>query len=157
MILTVGTPAPEFSLLDQHGAETRLSGLIDRMPVVLVFFPLAFSSTCQGELCELRDNIAEFQDAGAELVGISVDSKHALRAWAEREGYDFSLLADFWPHGEVARAYGAFRDDRGFADRATFVIGTDGLIIDSFVTAPGEARPLSRYRQALAQLAPASH
>ncbi|HEU5223169.1 MAG TPA: peroxiredoxin [Candidatus Lumbricidophila sp.] len=157
MILTVGAVAPEFSLIDQHGAETRLSALIERMPVALVFFPLAFSSTCEGELCELRDNLADFDQAGVQLVGISVDSKHALRAWADREGYSFSLLADFWPHGEVAHAYGAFREDRGFADRATFLIGTDGVIVDSFVTAPGIARPLSRYRAALAQLGPAAH
>jgi alkyl hydroperoxide reductase subunit AhpC len=93
-----------------------------------------------------------FSDAGAELVGISVDSKHTLRAWAEAESYEFPLLADFWPHGEVAAAYGAFDAERGTAERATFVIGPDGIIRASFATPRGEARSLAQYRTALAAI-----
>jgi peroxiredoxin len=150
MILGPGTVAPDFTLRNQFGQPVSLGDFRGVSPVTLVFFPLAFSRTCQGELCELRDHLDVFREAGSELLGISVDSKHALRAWSEEQGYDFQLLADFWPHGEVARAYGAFLDERGYANRATFVIGDDGVIRASFATAPGAARTLEQYRAALA-------
>ncbi|MDR5700176.1 peroxiredoxin [Agromyces aerolatus] len=147
-----GDPAPDFALADQFGRSTRLSELLAAGPVVLVFFPLAFSSTCRGELGELRDHVAEFDAAGVRIVGVSVDSKHTLRAWAEREGFAFTLLSDFWPHGEVARAYGAFLPERGFAARATFVIDEGRVIRSSFATGAGEPRTLAQYRAALASL-----
>jgi peroxiredoxin len=100
----------------------------------------------------LRDNLALFQQEGVELIGISVDSKATLRAWAQQEGYDFTLLADFWPHGDVAKEYGVFIDQKGFANRATFLIDTAGVIRASFITAPGEARSLQDYQAALAEL-----
>jgi len=149
MILEPGTAAPDFALPNQFGQTVSLGDFRGVSTVTLVFFPLAFSRTCQGELCELRDHLDLFAEAGSELVAISVDSKHSLRAWAEEQGYDFPLLADFWPHGEVARAYGAFVEERGYANRATFVIGVDGVIRSSFATAPGEARTLEQYRTAL--------
>lgn len=152
MILEPGTPAPTFALVNQFGETVRLAELVGEKPVALVFFPLAFSRVCQGELCELRDNIGVFRDAGVDLVGISVDSKHTLRAWAEAESYDFPLLADFWPHGEVAAAFGAFDEQKGTAERATFVIGSDGVIRASFATPRGEARSLEQYRTALAAI-----
>lgn len=152
MPLPPGARAPEFALADQFGRTTRLAELRATGPVVLVFFPLAFSSTCQGELGELRDHLGEFDAAGVQLAGVSVDSKHTLRAWSEREGFGFPLLADFWPHGEVARAYDAFLPERGFATRASFVIEAGGTIRSSFATAPGEARTLAQYREALASL-----
>ncbi len=152
MILAPGTVAPEFALPNQFGQPVRLAGFRARRPVVLVFFPLAFSMTCQGELDELRDHAALFDAAGAELLAVSVDSKHALRAWAEKQGYGFQLLADFWPHGSVARAYGAFSESRGTAERATFVIGAEGVIRSSFATEPGTARPIARYREAIGAL-----
>jgi peroxiredoxin len=148
----IGAPAPEFELPSQYGERIRLSALRGR-PVTIVFFPLAFSGTCTSELCELRDNLSLFQEAGVELVGVSVDSKASLRAWAEQEGYAFTLLADFWPHGEVARRYGVFLEDRGYAARGTFVLDADGILRDAFVSGPGEARPLARYRAALDALA----
>lgn len=152
MILDPGTRAPEFELVNQFGQTVRLSALRADRPVALVFFPLAFSGICQGELCELRDNIAMFETAGMQLVGVSVDSKHTLRAWSEAQSYDFTLMADFWPHGAVASAFGAFDEERGVARRATFVIGTDGVIRASFVTPGGQARSLEQYREALASL-----
>ena len=82
---------------------------------MLVFVPFAFSGTCTGELCELRDNIKEFEEAGVHVLVVSCDPGHSLRAWAAQEGFAFDLLSDFWPHGEVARAYGVFDDTRGFA------------------------------------------
>jgi peroxiredoxin len=153
MALADGTLAPDFTLSDQFGQSVTLSSFRGSKAVALVFFPLAFSGTCTTELCELRDNLDLFRSADVELIGISVDSKWALRNWAEKEGYDFTLVADFWPHGEVARAYDVFLDDKGFANRATFLIDTEGVIRAGFVTAPGEARPLASYQEALASLA----
>ena len=102
----------------------------------------------------LRDNLAMFKTSGVELIGISVDSKASLRAWAEQEGYDFTLLADFWPHGAVAKEYGVFLEEKGFANRATFVIDVKGVIRASFITAPGEARSIEEYRSALDEVLP---
>ncbi|WP_136707070.1 peroxiredoxin [Agromyces sp. H66] len=150
MILQPGSRAPEFSLSSQFGQTVRLDALLADGPVTLVFFPLAFSGICQGELCELRDNFSMFEAGGTQLVAVSVDSKHTLRAWSEAQSYDFPLLADFWPHGEVADAYGAFDDTNGVARRATFVIGTDGVVRASFATPRGQARSLQQYREALA-------
>jgi mycoredoxin-dependent peroxiredoxin len=148
----VGSVAPDFTLRDQFGQAVTLSALRGESAVAIVFFPLAFTGTCTGELCELRDNLAMFSTAGVRLLAISVDSTATLRVFAEREGYEFSLLADFWPHGEVARRYGAFLDEKGFATRATVVIDSAGVVRASFSVAPGEARSLSSYREAIAAL-----
>jgi peroxiredoxin len=148
----IGAPAPDFELSSQYGERIRLSAYRGRA-VALVFFPLAFSATCTSELCELRDNLGLFQISGVELFGISIDSKASLRAWGERERLDFRLLADFWPHGAVARQYGVFLEDRGYAARGTFVLDAAGILRDRFVSAPGEARPLARYRAALDAIA----
>jgi mycoredoxin-dependent peroxiredoxin len=152
MALENDTQAPDFELANQFGEHVRLSDFRGAKPVALVFFPLAFSSTCTTELCTLRDNIAMFRSQGIELIGISVDSKATLRAFAEKEGYDFTLLADFWPHGEVAKEYGVFLEEKGFANRATFLIDVNGVIRASFITAPGEARSLEEYTAAVADL-----
>jgi peroxiredoxin len=152
MALENDTTAPDFELANQFGEHVRLRDFRGRSAVALVFFPLAFSSTCTSELCDLRDNLALFKAAGIELIGISVDSKATLRAWAEQEGYDFTLLADFWPHGDVAKQYGVFLEEKGFANRATFLIDAGGVIRASFITAPGQARSLEEYRAAIEEL-----
>ncbi len=146
------THAPDFELANRFGERIRLSDFAGKKAVALVFFPLAFSGTCQGELCALQENLALFRDRKVELLGISVDSKHTLRAWAEKQKYDFDLLADFWPHGQVAKEYGVFLDEKGFANRATFIIDRDGVIQARFVTSPGEARDIEAYRDGLAAL-----
>lgn len=155
MALENDTQAPDFQLVNQYGQTVQLSDFRGEKSVALVFFPLAFSSTCTSELCELRDNLTLFEDSSVELIGISVDSRHALRAWGEREGYRFNLLADFWPHGGVAKEYGVFLEKKGYSNRATFLIDTQGIIRASFITAPGEARSLAAYRAALEELQPA--
>lgn len=149
MALVNNITAPDFELANQFGEHVRLSYFRGKKPVALVFFPLAFSTTCTTELCELRDNLALFKDSDVELIAISVDSKATLRAWAEHEGYEFTLLADFWPHGAVAKEYGVFIEAKGFANRATFLIDVDGVIRASFITEPGQARSLGDYRAAL--------
>ena len=152
MVLEVGAIAPDFTLSDQHGEELNLTELVAEGPVALVFFPLAFSGICTGELCELRDNLSVFDDAKVRLVGVSVDSVFSLKVWAEQEGYEFSILSDFWPHGAVAREYGAFVEERGIATRATVIIGEDRKVLASFETSPGEARDFAAYREAVAAL-----
>lgn len=153
MTIDVGTVAPDFDLQNQFGESVSLSSFAGKKPVALVFYPLAFTGTCTGELCELRDNIAMFADANVELLAISVNNKATLRVFAEQEGYDFSLLGDFWPHGEVARKYGVFIEEAGIATRATFLVDTDGIVRAAFQTAPGQARDLAAYREALAAIA----
>lgn len=155
MALENDTQAPDFELVNQYGEHIQLSRYRGDKSVALVFFPLAFSGICSGELCTLRDNLSLFENSGVELLGISVDSRHALRAWGEQENYGFNLLADFWPHGAVAKEYGVFLEEKGFSNRATFLIDPDGIIRASFITAPGEARSLEAYRAAIGELQPA--
>ena len=149
MSLLIGDQAPDFELANQFGETVKLSDFRGKKPVVLVFYPLSFSGICTGELCELRDNFADFENKDVELLAISVDSKYVQKQFAETEGYKFSVLADFWPHGEVAKLYDVFLEEAGISNRATFVIDQEGVLIARFVTAPGQARSLDEYRKAL--------
>lgn len=151
MSVTVGQPAPDFTLVNQRGEAVTLSQLRGRK-VVLVFYPFAFSDICTGELCSLRDRRGDFDD-DTVLLGISVDTKHALRVFAEQEGLGFDLLSDFWPHGAVAQAYGVFLPERGMATRATFVLDREGIVRWAIVNGPGQARDPQDYRDALAGIA----
>ena len=148
----VGDPAPDFRLRDEHGQEIALSDLRAEKPVVVVFYPFAFSGTCTGELCELRDNIKDFDAEGVQVLAVSTDPVFTLRAWAEQQNYPFPLLSDFWPHGDAARAYGCFNDALGCALRGSFLIDRDGVLRWSVVNGMGEARPLASYHQAMAAL-----
>lgn len=148
----VGDPAPDFELPDTHGTPVRLSALRGN-PVVVVFFPFVFSGICTSELCELRDNIAEFADHGARLLAVSTDAMFAQRAWAESEGFGFDLLSDFWPHGQTARAYGVLDETNGHALRGSFLVDADGVVRWAVVNPRGQARDLDGYRSALAALA----
>ena len=152
MSLLIGDLAPEFSLPNQFGEDVSLSQFRGAKPVVLVFYPLSFSGICTGELCEIRDNFARFQSNDVELLAISVDSKYVQKVFAEQEGYKFSVLADFWPHGQVAKDYGVFLEEHGISNRATFVIDKAGVLVAKFVTAPGQARSIDEYDRALATL-----
>lgn len=148
MSIHVGDKAPNFALSNQFGETVSLDALRGR-PVVLVFYPLSFSGICTGELCELRDNLSMFETSGAELLAVSVDSKFVQAKFAEQEGYKFSVLADFWPHGAVAQSYGVFLEDKGIATRATFVIDSEGFVVAKMLNGPGEARSLAEYKKAL--------
>ncbi|WP_374198990.1 peroxiredoxin [Paenarthrobacter sp. AR 02] len=147
----VGDSAPEFELVNQYGEPVRLSDYRGRN-VVVVFFPFAFSGICTGELCEIRDNIAAFEGANAAVLAISVDSKFVQRAYAQSEGFGFDLLADFWPHGAVAQAYGVFDAASGMALRGTFIIDAGGTVRYAVVNPRGQARDFAEYRRALADL-----
>ena len=148
----IGDLAPDFTLSNQHGEPVTLSDFRGKKNVVLVFYPMSFTGICTGELCEIRDNIAVFQDANVELLAISIDTKYVQKKFADEEGYKFSVLSDFWPHGAVAKEYGVFIEETGFANRATFVINKDGVLTAKFVTAPGQAREFADYQKAVAAL-----
>ncbi len=148
----VGTEAPDFELVDQHGTPVRLSSFRGTRNVLLVFYPWSFSGICTGELCALRDDLSSFQNDDAQLLAISIDSKHVQRQFAEHEGFEFPLLADFWPHGEVARRYGIFDEVKGLALRGTFVIDRDGIVRWSVVRGMPDARDPQEYRRVLAEL-----
>lgn len=151
----VGGPAPEFSLKDQHGQEVSLATLAadgGGRAVLLVFYPFAFSGTCTGELCEIRDDLSSFANDDVQVVGVSCDPAHALRAFADAEGYTFPLLSDFWPHGQTAKAYGVFMPRLGFATRGSFLVDSSGVLRWSLVQGPGEPRDPQAYRDAVAAL-----
>jgi mycoredoxin-dependent peroxiredoxin len=150
--IQVGDEAPDFELRDQHGQPVRLSDYRGKKAVVLVFYPFAFTKTCQGELCSLRDDLGTFANEEAQLLTVSVDSPAAHRAWGEQQGYTFPLLADFWPHGEVARAYGVFDERFGVALRGTFVIDTEGVVRYRVVNPISEARDQEEVAKVLAEL-----
>jgi peroxiredoxin len=125
----VGQEAPDFTLRDQRGEPRSLSSLLEDGSVVLVFYPLAFSGTCTRQLTAIGGNLARYAGEDGRVVGISVDSHHAQRAFAESLGLDGAvMLADFEPKGEVARRYGVYLDERGYSNRASFVIDRDRVV-----------------------------
>jgi peroxiredoxin (alkyl hydroperoxide reductase subunit C) len=148
-MIAIGDVAPDFTLKDQNNQEVRLADFRGKKNVLLVFFPFAFSGVCHGELCEVRDNINDFVNDGVELMTISVDSPFAQKAWATQEGYTFTQLADFWPHGAVAQAYGVFNAEKGFAFRGTFLVDREGVVRFAEMNPPGEARDQNAWRKAL--------
>jgi mycoredoxin-dependent peroxiredoxin len=150
--LEIGQAAPDFELVNQHGEKVSLASFKGKQNVVLVFYPFAFSGTCTGELCALRDDISVFQNDDVQLIGIACDPMWSARAFAEAEGYQFPILSDFWPHGEVSKLYGVFFEERGFSSRGTFIIDKAGILRWQVLNGPGEARNVADYKAALAQL-----
>jgi peroxiredoxin (alkyl hydroperoxide reductase subunit C) len=153
MLIDVGAQAPDFTLKDQNNQEVRLADFRGRKSVLLVFYPLAFTGTCQGELTEIRDNLDEYANDRVQVLTVSVDSTYSHKVWAQQEGFEFPLLADFWPHGAVAQAYGVFFEAAGIANRGTFVIDPQGVVRFAEMIGPGESRDQKAWRQALADLA----
>jgi mycoredoxin-dependent peroxiredoxin len=152
MTLSVGDAAPEFSLPDQDRQVVELAALRGA-PVLLVFYPFAFSGICTGELCQLRDELSTYTDAGVRVMAISTDPVFSLKAFREKEGFEFPLLSDFWPHGAVAQAYGVFNEKAGMALRGTFLVDGDGRIAFAEVNQPGDARVQAGWKDAVSQLA----
>ncbi|KUL42367.1 peroxiredoxin [Actinoplanes awajinensis] len=152
MPIEVGRPAPDFLLKDQNNQDVRLAGFRGRKAVLLVFYPLAFSRRCHGELTEIQEHLPEFANEHVQVLTLSVDSVYSHKVWAEQESFTFPLLADFWPHGEVARAWGVFNEETGFANRGTFLVDRDGVVRFAEMTGPGESRDQSAWRQALTAL-----
>jgi mycoredoxin-dependent peroxiredoxin len=152
MTLSVGDRAPEFSLPDQDKQVVSLSDLRGT-PVLLVFYPFAFSGICTGELCQLRDELTTYTDAGVKVLAISTDPVFSLKAFKAQEKFDFPLLSDFWPHGATAQAYGVFNEKAGMAVRGTFLVDADGAISFAEVNQPGDAREQSGWKDAVGRLA----
>ena len=151
-MLPVGTPAPDFTLRDQNQQPVRLADFAGAKNVLLVFFPLAFTGICQGELDQIRDHLPSYQNDDSAVLAISVGPPPTHKVWAADSGFLFPVLADFWPHGAVSQAYGVFNDDTGFPNRGTFVIDKAGVIRFAEMLQPGEARDQQVWLDALAAL-----
>ena len=147
--LTLGVPAPDFTLRDQFGQDVTLSSFRGHKAVALIFYPYAFSGVCTGEMAGIRDRLAEFMTFDSEVLAISCDPIYALRVFADQDGLNFPLLSDFWPHGEVTRAYDVFDDVKGCPRRSSYVIDKDGLVRWAVHNAMPEGRDLDEH---LAQL-----
>jgi peroxiredoxin len=152
MTLTIGAPAPHFELSDQHGEKISLESFLGKKNVVLLFYPFSFTGTCTGELCALRDDLGLFQSDDVQLLAVSCDSKFTQRIFAERESYTFPVLSDFWPHGEVSKAYGVFNDVAGCSLRGTFIIDKEGILRWQVINGMGDARHIEDYKAAIAAL-----
>jgi peroxiredoxin len=143
MSVEVGQQAPNFSLLNTERQPVTLESLRGK-PVILAFFPLAFSPVCTEELCTFRDALAELNDANAQVVGISVDSPFSLRAFAEAQKLQYPLLSDF--NKEASQAFGVLNENllgvfKGVANRAVFVIDKNGKIAHKWVSEDPRVQP----------------
>lgn len=143
--MSVGTnvKAPDFELVSNKNEKVRLSEQIKKGPVVLAFFPMAFTGVCTQEMCEFRDGLADFGKLNAQVYGISVDSRFSLDAFAQQHNLDFPLLSDF--NKEAATAFDVLYEDflgmRGVAKRSVFVIGTDGMVRYAWVSENAGVKP----------------
>jgi mycoredoxin-dependent peroxiredoxin len=152
MPLAVGDLAPDFTLKDQNNQEVRLASFAGRKAVLLVFYPLAFTGTCQGELTEIRDSLPLYANDRVQVLTVSVDSTYSHKIWSLQQGFQFPLLADFWPHGGVAQAYDVFDRETGRANRGTFLIDSTGVIRFAEELGPREPRDQKAWQQALEDL-----
>jgi peroxiredoxin len=148
----VGDKAPDFTLKDQNNEQVSLSDFAGKRNVVLLFYPLTFTGVCQGELCAVRDDLGSFQNDKVQVLAVSVDSAYSHKVWANEQGYEFPLLADFWPHGKVASDYGVFNEAAGIATRGTFIIDKSGVVRWKVVNAIPDARDQTEYLKALGEL-----
>lgn len=151
-MVTIGSTAPDFSLKDQNGRYVTLSAYRGAKNVLLVFFPLAFTGICQGELDAIRDNISLYENESTATLAISVGPPPTHKIWAIQSGFTFPVLSDFWPHGAVAQDYGVFNDVAGVSNRGTFVVDRSGAIAFAEMKQPGEARDHQVWVEALAAL-----
>jgi peroxiredoxin len=147
--LRIGGPAPDFSLRDQFGQDYRLSDHRGSKAVAIFFFPFAFSGVCTGEMAGIRHRLADFLTFDTDVVAISCDPMFALRTFADTDGLNFPLLSDFWPHGEVSKAYDVFNERTGAPRRSSYVIDKEGLVRWSVHNAMPEGRDLEEHLQQL--------
>jgi peroxiredoxin (alkyl hydroperoxide reductase subunit C) len=151
-VIGVGAQAPDFTLRDQNNEQFTLSSLRGSQAVLVIFYPLAFTGICTDELYAVRADMPTFQSDEVQVVSISVDSAYSQKIFSEREGYEFPMLSDFWPHGGVAKSYGVFNEVTGFANRGTFLIDRDGIVRFAEMNGPGEGRNAQDWRDAIAKL-----
>lgn len=127
MAVQVGQPAPDFTLKDQDQRDVRLTDFRGQN-VVLLFYPLDWSPVCTNEHACFVNELKRFEQLNARILGISVDSVWSHKAWAEKLGLGYPLLADFHPKGAVARQYGFYLEDKGIAARAIVVVDRQGRV-----------------------------
>jgi peroxiredoxin len=151
-VLDVGDTAPAVTLRDQHGQDQSLAARQGLRNVLLVFYPFAFTGVCTGELRALSENAASWEASGCDVLAVSCDSVPSLRAFADQEGFTLPLLSDFWPHGAVSAEYGAFDEKLGAAGRSTYLIDRGGIVRWTVRTAIPDAREITDYAKALADL-----
>ena len=147
----VGEPAPDFTLNSTSGKPVTLSSFRGERPVLLAFFPLAFSSVCTAEFCELGSEWDDYVGTGVEVFPISVDSTYALKEFKAKHAMPFDLLSDF--HRDVSRKYGVLIEEKGFSNRAYFLIDRDGVVRWAHVEEhPGKRRESREIREQIAQV-----
>jgi peroxiredoxin len=147
--LQLGGEAPDFTLRDQFGQDVTLSSYRGTKAVAILFFPYAFSGVCTGELTAVRDRLADFLTFDTEVLAISCDPIHSLRAFADADGLNFPLLSDFWPHGEVARAYDVLNETTGAPRRSSYVVDRQGVLRWSVHNPTSEGRDLDEHLRQL--------
>lgn len=150
--LHIGGPAPDFTLRDQFGQDVALSSFRGTKAVAILFYPFAFSGVCTGEMAGIRDRLDEFMTFDTEVVGISCDPVYSLRAFADADGLNFSLLSDFWPHGAVSRAYEVFDERLGCPRRSSYVVDRDGIVRWAVHHAMPDGRDLDEHLRQLQAL-----
>jgi peroxiredoxin len=128
MPIAVGQPVPEFTLKDQNQNDVKLSDLVGKRNIVLMFYPLDFSPICTNEHACFVNAFRQFEDLDAQLLGVSVDSAWTHKAFAEKMGINYPLLADFHPKGAVAEKFGIYNPERGMSGRAIAIIDKSGKI-----------------------------
>ena len=152
MPAVVGQPAPDFSLRDQSNNTVSLADLKGQKALI-VFIPFPFTGTCDGEACALRDDLGALEGLGAKVVIITVHAGPTNRKWAEEYKLQFPVLTDFWPHGAVAQAYGAFNEQIGSAVRQSFVLDQNGVVREIVKSEQlGQAREHQAYARELAAI-----
>ncbi len=127
MAVKVGDKAPDFKLVNQSKEVVELADFSGSRTLV-VFIPFPFTGVCEGELCMLRDSQSDFNELDARVVVITCDTRPANARWAADNGFTYPILSDFWPHGEIARAYGCFNESTGVADRTTYVLDEESVV-----------------------------
>ncbi|HDL86160.1 MAG TPA: peroxiredoxin [Candidatus Acetothermia bacterium] len=150
--IKVGTKAPAFVLSDQHGKKVNLQGLRGKR-VILSFHPLAFTPVCAKQMKALEENKDQFDKLNSVALGISVDSVPAKSAWAKEINLkETRLLADFWPHGAVAKSYGIFREEDGYSERAVIILDEEGIVRFSKVYPISEVPDMGEIMEQLGKL-----
>ena len=149
-----GSPAPDFKLPDQDGKKVSLADFRGRT-VVLVFYPSDFSPVCTDQLSVYQEVLPQLEEAGATLLGISVDGAFCHKAFQQHQNLTIPLLADFHPKGEVAKAYGVWSEQYGVSGRALVMVGPEGTVEWSYLSPPLEVPGANLIFDALEQRTPA--